>query len=156
MFEAIRPLFAVVAAEVGVAVEGSFGKILGDELRPLAAIGDGAPAVIADRDLRWVYDERAKLLPWDLSPGSLASFAANQGSAYTALGVSEVLDQLLPRGAGLRVLEVGCGAGILVVELAGRGADAIGVEVATRGLAFGRALARRCSSETRCRAPWDR
>ncbi len=143
MFESIAPLLPEIAAQTGVQMESRFGGIIQDELREIPGLEESEPEQINDADLRWVYDERAMQLPWDLSPGYLAAFARNRGSAYTALRVYEVLEKLLPPVEGKRILEVGCGAGILAVELARRGAIATGIEVASRGVLFGSRLARR-------------
>ena len=61
----------------------------------------------------------------------------NEGNA----GAHETLATLLEPGAGERWLDVGTGGGGLAFELAARGADVVGVDIAEDGLAHARATA---------------
>jgi SAM-dependent methyltransferase len=64
----------------------------------------------------------------DISPSSYARWRASALGAITERLEHDLILSMLPPINGKRVLDVGCGDGILTEKLASRGADAIGVD----------------------------
>jgi ubiquinone biosynthesis O-methyltransferase len=76
-------------------------------------------------------------------PAAYADWRASAlGRATDALEQDLILELVGPP-AGLRILDVGCGDGILVLDLAGRGAHATGVDASAAMVAAARARAHR-------------
>lgn len=103
---------------------------------------DLSAATIQGEDMNRLYELRAKLLDWTVETGFLGFFDKNPGRRYIYTRRLEVLRELLPDLRGLRVLEVGCAAGIVAALLAPECREYIGVDVTETALDFARQLHR--------------
>jgi SAM-dependent methyltransferase len=70
-----------------------------------------------------------------------ARWSALAAQGQNLHGEADLVEALLPGGAGLRVLDAGCGTGRVAIELAGRGFAVTGVDADARMLASARAKA---------------
>lgn len=96
---------------------------------------------ITNEDLHNLYEIRAKVLDWELGTGYLGFFAKNKGTRYTFTRRLEVMLKQIPPLENKSVLEVGCGAGIISLELAKTARKVVGIDVTETALDFGRKLA---------------
>ncbi|MDY0095599.1 MAG: class I SAM-dependent methyltransferase [Candidatus Vecturithrix sp.] len=128
-----------------------FGQMLRDEL---AEIPQLIPHTIPqNRSLHDLYELRARHLDWELGTGYLGFFAKNAGTRYTFTRRLEVVQQMLAQYTGessnntnipnerdafrcteekhrtLRILEIGCGAGLLCFDLARSAKTVVGIDI---------------------------
>ncbi|MDP3685780.1 MAG: methyltransferase domain-containing protein [bacterium] len=103
---------------------------------------DLSAATIREEDMNRLYELRAKLLDWTVETGFLGFFDKNPGRRYIYTRRLEILQEMLPELAGIRVLEVGCAAGIVAALLAPQCQEYVGVDVTETAIRFARQLHR--------------
>lgn len=87
-------------------------------------------------------DTRTHRDPEDL-PAAYAAWRESTLGQITDAVEQDLILELVGPPAGLRILDVGCGDGVLALELAGRGAQVTGVDASPRMIAIARKRARR-------------
>lgn len=142
MFAQVFPAVTCALQECQVADRTDFKQLVKDEL---AEVSPNLSAYTTDaRQLRALYELRAQYLDWELGTGYLGCFARNPGTRYTFTRRLEVVLhmlrtrlQALPSGTPpLRILEIGCGAGVLCLELAPQADTVMGIDVSQVALHF--------------------
>lgn len=139
MLEEIKNVLAVALKNTNIKHEANFSQLIRNELADTPNIGDFNK--ITPEDLNNLYEIRAKVLDWELGTGYLGFFAKNKGTRYTFTRRLEVMMNQMPSLENKTVLEVGCGAGIISLELAKTAKKVVGVDVTETALVFGRKLA---------------
>ena len=111
-----------------------------DELAEIHPGVDGS--ALQAHHLRHLYELRARYLDWELGTGYLGFFSPHAGTRYAFLRRIEVILNFLSsrKTSPLKVLEIGCGAGLLCLELAKRGHTVIGTDISRHVLSFANAL----------------
>lgn len=139
IFSAFRPAVEKVARERHVAAVADFGQMIRDELAPLAPeIQEAAPT---NRQLRQLYELRARHLDWEIGTGYLGYYSTHPGTRYTFARRVEVLLPLIRQALpARRMLEIGCGAGLLSMALASETQETVGIDVSASAIAFADAL----------------
>ncbi len=145
MFSELQPAVKKIMRERHVADIADFAQLIRDEL---AAITPDIQAVApTNQQLRELYELRARYLDWEIGTGYLGYYSAHPGTRYTFTRRLEVMlpliRQALPTG---RILEIGCGAGLLSLSLARDAQQVIGIDVSPSAVAFAEAL----KQELRC------
>lgn len=142
LFSTFQPAVAQVLRGYAVQSESQFGQVLRDELTEIQPpISHITPE---NRSLHALYELRARCLDWELGTGYLGFFAKNAGTRYTFTRRMEVVLQMLgqvlqqkPGHAGAwRMLEIGCGAGLLCFELARSTQMVVGIDISRFVLDF--------------------
>lgn len=131
----LQPAVEHVLRSSHVQFASLFGQMLRDELAEIPQlISHAAPQ---NRSLHELYELRARYLDWELGTGYLGFFAKNAGTRYTFTRRMEIVLQMLAQalqekqeqGDALRILEIGCGAGLLCFELARSAKIVVGLDI---------------------------
>jgi len=141
MLEEIKKVLDLALKDSNIQSETDFSKLIRDELADTPNPEDNSFDKITSEDLNNLYEIRAKVLDWELGTGYLGFFAKNKGTRYTFTRRLEVMMKQMPPLGNKTVLEVGCGAGIISLELAKTAKKVVGIDVTETGLDFGRKLA---------------
>ncbi len=128
MFERFRPAVEQVLQSLAIRQETQFRQLVQDELADISLnLPQQAPQ---KNQLNHLYELRARFLDWELGTGYLGFFSKNPGTRYTFTRRLEVVFDMLPDDlAGLRILEIGCGAGLLCLELAQQAKEVVGIDI---------------------------
>lgn len=134
-FSSLQPAVEQVLCGYGVQPESQFRQVLRDELADIPQ--PISPASPQNRSLHELYELRARYLDWELGTGYLGFFAKNAGTRYTFTRRMEIVLQMLAhalqqkqeQGNALRILEIGCGAGLLCFELAHSAKIVVGIDI---------------------------
>ncbi len=145
MFSEFQPAVKKIMRERHVADIADFAQLIRDEFAEIAPdIHADAPT---NRQLQELYELRARYLDWEIGTGYLGYYSPHPGTRYTFTRRIEVMLPLirsaLPVG---RVLDIGCGAGLLSLSLARDAQQIIGIDVSPSVVAFADAL----KQELRC------
>ena len=132
--ECVLPDFKIVAPTTALKT------FMQDELAEIRPGVDGS--ALQAHHLRHLYELRARYLDWELGTGYLGFFSPHAGTRYAFLRrIEEILNFLrFQESRPLKILEIGCGAGVLCLELAKRGHTVIGTDVSRHVLNFADAL----------------
>ncbi len=142
MFSQFLPAVEQALQECRIAGRADFMQIVKDEF---AEVDSNTPEYTADaRQMRTLYELRARYLDWELGTGYLGFFASNPGTRYTFTRRLDVVMQMVQtrlrelssRAIPLRILEIGCGAGLLCLEFAQQAESVIGIDVSQVALNF--------------------
>ncbi|GAK57004.1 methyltransferase type 11 [Candidatus Vecturithrix granuli] len=134
-FSTFHPAVEQVLRGYTVQPESQFRQMLRDEL---AEIPQPIPHTTPqNRSLHELYELRACYLDWELGTGYLGFFAQNAGTRYTFTRrlevvlrmLAQVLHQKQGHASALRILEIGCGAGLLCLELARSAKIVVGIDI---------------------------
>ncbi len=128
MFERFRPAVEQALQASAITPRTHFSQLVRDELSDVSLdIPQQSPE---KQQLNQLYELRARVLDWELGTGYLGFFSANPGSRYTFTRRLEAVFDMLPDDlSGLQILEVGCGAGLLCLELAQKAQSVTGIDV---------------------------
>lgn len=134
-FSTFQPAIEQVLRGYAVQPESQFRQVLRDEL---SEIPQPIPRTMPEnRQLHALYELRARYLDWELGTGYLGFFAKTVGTRYTFTRRIEVVLQMFTQvlqekqeqAGALRILEIGCGAGLLGFELAHSAKIVIGIDI---------------------------
>jgi ubiquinone biosynthesis O-methyltransferase len=139
MLEEIKNVLDSALKNSDIKHKAKFSQLIREELADMPNIDDFNK--ITHEDLNNLYEIRAKVLDWELGTGYLGFFAKNKGTRYTFTRRLEIMMKLMPPLENKTVLEVGCGAGIISLELAKTSKKVVGIDVTETALDFGRKLA---------------
>ncbi len=113
-----------------------FTQLVRDELSDISPdIHQSSPNA---RQLHTLYELRARFLDWELGTGYLGFFSRNPGTRYTFTRRLEVVFQMLPSLERVKILEIGCGAGLFCLESARQATTVIGIDISLFVLDFAR------------------
>jgi 2-polyprenyl-3-methyl-5-hydroxy-6-metoxy-1,4-benzoquinol methylase len=134
MFSDLRPAVDRVLQSFDVEQSTHFKQIVRDELskvNPQIQI-----STLDKKRLNELYELRSQYLDWELGTGYLGFFSENAGTRYTFTRRMEVIHQMLPfsffscqRVKNIRILEIGCGVGLLCLELAPMAEVIVGIDI---------------------------
>lgn len=135
LFSTFQPAVEYVLRSFQVQPESQFRQVLRDELTEIQQ--PTPPTTPENRSLHELYELRARYLDWELGTGYLGFFAKNAGTRYTFTRRMEVVLQMLVQAlqqkqehpGTLRILEIGCGAGLLCFELARSAKIVVGIDI---------------------------
>ncbi len=131
MFSKFRPAVEHVLETFEIRQTTQFRQFVRDELSEISP--DVQHQFPDKKKLNTLYELRARFLDWELGTGYLGFFSENPGTRYTFTRRLEAVFHMLPAplrpGEKLRVLEIGCGAGMLCLELARRTEWVVGIDI---------------------------
>ncbi len=134
MFERFRPAVEQVLQSLAIRQETQFMQLVQDELSDISV---DTPQRSPQKDrLNRLYELRARFLDWELGTGYLGFFSKTPGTRYTFSRRLEVIFDMLPALGNARILEIGCGAGLLPLELASHAEHVIGIDISLFVLDF--------------------
>lgn len=134
-FSAFRPAVEQASEACHVAVAADFRRMIGDELAAIPGILQFR--TLDDGRLQRLYELRAQYLDWELGTGYLGMFARHPGTRYTFIRRLEELLRMLPDiQPEFRILEVGCGAGLVCLKIAPLARLVVGIDVSPAALNF--------------------
>jgi len=139
MLEEIENVLDLALKNSNIKSEANFSRLIRDELTDTP--NSDKFNKITNEDLNNLYEIRAKVLDWELGTGYLGFFAKNKGTRYTFTRRIEVMMKQMPPLENKTILEVGCGTGIISLELAKTARNVVGIDIAETALDFGRCLA---------------
>ena len=135
MFSEFRPAVEHVLKSFHIEPNAPFMQLVKDELAEVSSeIQHHQPE---KHKLDALYDLRATYLDWELGTGYLGFFSKNAGTRYTFTKRLEAVFQMLPASLTqqgkpdeeFKVLEIGCGAGLLCLELAKNASHVVGIDI---------------------------
>ncbi len=127
MFERFRPAVEQVLQSLAIRQETQFIQLVQDELSDISV---DTPQRSPQKDrLNRLYELRARFLDWELGTGYLGVFSKNPGTRYTFSRRLEVIFDMLPALGNARILEIGCGAGLLCLELSRQAEYVVGTDI---------------------------
>jgi 2-polyprenyl-3-methyl-5-hydroxy-6-metoxy-1,4-benzoquinol methylase len=127
MFERFRPAVEQVLQSSTVREHTRFKQFVQDELADLPFVSQGESP--KKSQLNSLYELRARFLDWELGTGYLGFFSKTPGTRYTFTRRLEAVFQMLPPLENQRILEIGCGAGLLALELASTAEMVFGIDI---------------------------
>ncbi len=127
MFDRFRTAVEQVLQHFTVEPNTQFAQLVRDELADISA--DSQQSSPDAKQLQSLYELRARFLDWELGTGYLGFFSKNPGTRYTFTRRLEEVFQMLPSLGHAKVLEIGCGAGLLPLELASQAESVAGIDI---------------------------
>ena len=128
MFATLQPAVENALLSFGVVRSTNFPEFVRDEL---STIPSDTRLLHPDKKrLEKLYELRARYLDWELGTGYLGCFSKNAGTRYAFTRIGETVAHLCSHvKSGIRVLEIGCGAGLLCLELAKTAKIVVGIDI---------------------------
>ncbi len=135
MFLALRPAVEHILESFNIRQTTQFRQFVRDEL---SEVNYHVQNRYPDKKrLNELYELRSRFLDWELGTGYLGFFSENAGTRYTFTQRLAALFQMLPAPLTQResndkrfqVLEIGCGAGLLCLELAQKASIVVGIDI---------------------------
>jgi len=128
MFSEFQPAVEKVLQLFDVARSANFMEVVRDELSEINP--DPQMSIPTERHLRELYELRSQYLDWELGTGYLGFFSEYAGTRYTFTRRMEVISQIFPElDPEFRILEIGCGAGLLCFKLAQMTKAVVGIDI---------------------------
>lgn len=127
MFSTFRPAVDHVLQSFSVEHTTTFRQFIRDELSEISPDIHHQPP--EKKQLSSLYELRARYLDWELGTGYLGFFSNNSGTRYTFTKRLEAVFQMIARNEIGRILEIGCGAGLLCLELGQRAKTVVGIDI---------------------------
>ena len=139
MFATFRPAVERALLARRIVPTTNFPAFVRDELSALPPDLKRLPP--AKRHLAKLYELRSRYLDWELGTGYLGCFSKNAGTRYAFTRIVETVSHLCaPLTFGSRILEIGCGAGLLCLELAKAAKMVVGIDISHFVLDFARTV----------------